>query len=101
LDSFLADNPKPTKQELLDYVRANNVQVEEIEKGTREVRLSFETISKPSADEFSFARDSYFDYSDPDEMIENVWEDDSVGYRILEDSNGLFYAFTPSRFDEI
>lgn len=33
LDSFLADNPNPTKQELLDYVRANNAEVTEVEKG--------------------------------------------------------------------
>ena len=33
LDSFLKDKPKVTKQEVLDYVRANNVQVQEVVKG--------------------------------------------------------------------
>lgn len=34
IDSFLRENPNPTKQELLDYVRANNAVVQEVVKGS-------------------------------------------------------------------
>lgn len=33
IDSFLKDNPNPTKAEVLDYIRANNAQVQEVTKG--------------------------------------------------------------------
>lgn len=66
LDSFLAENPKPTKQELLDYVRANNVQVEEVVKGSGDSWAVYEKDggamwkafnSKAEADAFVGGRD--------------------------------------------
>lgn len=35
IDQFLADNPNPTKAEVLDFVRSNNVDVQEVLKGTK------------------------------------------------------------------
>lgn len=68
LDTFLADNPNPTKQELLDYVRENNVQIEEVEKGERagktfeEVETEIqETLER--GDRYEFPRGGYIDRS--------------------------------------
>jgi hypothetical protein len=45
LDTFLKDNPNPTKDEVLDYVKANNADVREVVKGA----LSDEEISRVNA----------------------------------------------------
>ena len=33
LDSFLKDNPKPTKAQVLDYLAANALEIKEVERG--------------------------------------------------------------------
>ena len=47
IDSFLKDNPRPTKQEVLDFVRANNLQVEEVMKGDKPVKDTLTYTGSP------------------------------------------------------
>lgn len=83
------------KSEIQDYIKNNRIQIKEVVKGEdyKVVPLNFKKSKNWNFDDFEFARDSYFDYENGEEMIADVWEDDEVGYKIMRDANDIYYAF--------
>ncbi|MDL5055903.1 LPD5 domain-containing protein [Geitlerinema calcuttense] len=65
LDSFLAENPNPTKQEVLDYVRAHNAQVVEVVKGGQTTDARARELAQEQANNEA----EWEEYIDPDNTM--------------------------------
>jgi hypothetical protein len=64
IDQFLTENPKVTKAELLDFVKANQVQLEEVEKGGANTKL------EQQIEELKAQREELLEDEDGDNTVE-------------------------------
>ncbi len=100
-------NEQVSKADVLAWMRDNRIEVVEVVKGQdSEGGLSDKLTFKKEdvvdkIDDIEFGSDSYFDYEGRTlEYVEEIWEDEEVGYKILQDVNNVYYAFD-TRGDEI
>jgi tRNA G10 N-methylase Trm11 len=89
IDEFLSDKTKVTKQELLDFVRENQVEIEEVEKSDK----ALQEVKDESDNEITYSY--YADGEDVGQIIEN--KDADLDYQefiqkyYADDTDGDYY----------
>ncbi len=94
IDEFLADHPKVSKDELLDFVRANNVEIKEVEKGGVDSEQAFAEAEQWWNDEGGAAEETPWDDLSSDEQIDAVqrYRDEVLQYTEENLDNGTKFS---------
>jgi hypothetical protein len=90
IDQWLDQNPNPTKQEVLDFVRANNVEIKEVEKGGIDSAQAFAEAEQWWNDEGGANEETPWDDLSQDEQIDAVqrYRDEVLEYTEENLDNG-------------